>query len=146
MHIVTNYLDPHEPCYGLWEGYEHAPIPGAANGATGWRWLQKVWVVRDDTIAKYVTDLGPAEDYEGRITPIILPCSGEEEVAAMQWWAEKNRHDTYWQTRAKAQLEESRLVWELVEQQDKIQRIVRNRTSSGPYVTVQRNGYAGRKA
>lgn len=142
MHIITTYLDKTEPCYGGWEGYEQAPIPGGLNGATDWRWLQKIFVVRGDTISKFVTDLGPAEDYEERITPIIVPCNGEYDVSAIQYLLEQNRHDTYWQERAKAQLAESRLVWELVEQQDKLHRVIHNRTSSGPYVTVQRNGYA----
>ena len=141
MQIVTLYLDPEEPAYGLWEGFEVAPVPGAANGETAWRWLQKVFVVRGDTIAKYITDMGPAEDYE-LITPIFLPCHGTDTVGRLQYYAEKNRQDTYWQTRAKEQLEASTLISGLIEQEAKIHEIIRNRTTVGPYVTVQRNGYA----
>lgn len=141
MHYITTFLDPSEPCMGGWEGYENAPIPGGKNGETGWRWLQKIFVVRDDTISKYVTDLGPGEDYEGRITPITIPCHGEYDVAAIQYLLEQNRHDTYWQERAKAQQAESTLIADLLEQQEKIRAVVLNRTSNGPYATVQRNGW-----
>ena len=141
MHILTSVLRPDEPCYGLWEGYEVGPIPGAPNGATDWRWLQKVFVVRDDTIAKFVTDFGPAEDFED-ITPIFLPCDGTDSVARLQAFAEKNRHDDYWQKRAKEQLAASTLITDLIEQEDKLHRVIHNRTTSGPYGTVQRNDYS----
>lgn len=140
MHYVTQWISPKEPCYGLWEGAEIAPIPGAPNGATDWRWLQKVFVVRGDTIAKHITDFGPADDYED-ITPIFLPNEGTDSVAALQALAEKNRRDTYWQTRVKEMLAESTLISDLIEQEEKLHEIIRNRTSIGPVVTVQRNGY-----
>lgn len=141
MHYVTNTISPNEPCYGLWEGFEIAPVPGAPNGAKDWRWLQKVFVVRGDMIAKYITDFGPADDFE-MITPIFLPNEGTDSVAVLQAMAEKNRHDTYWQTRAAEQLAESTLISDLIEQEAKIHEIIRNRTTSGPYQTNQRNGYS----
>lgn len=141
MHIITDTVHPNEPCYGLWEGAEMAPVPGGENGAQDWRWIQKVFVVRGDTIAKYITDLGPADDYE-LITPIFLPNEGTDSVATLQAMAEKNRHDTYWQTRAKEQLEASTLISDLIEQEQKIHEVIRNQTVSGPYVTNQRNGWS----
>lgn len=141
MHYVTDSISPNEPCYGLWEGFEIAPVPGAKNGAQDWRWIQKVFVVRGDTISKHVTDFGPADDFE-MITPIFIPNEGTDSVAVLQAMAEKNRHDTYWQTRAKEQLESSTLISDLIEQEQKIAAIIRNRTASGPYVTNQRNGYS----
>jgi hypothetical protein len=141
MHYVTNAIDPNEPCYGLWEGYEMAPVPGAPNGATDWRWIQKVFVVRGDTISKFITDFGPSEDFE-MVTPIFLPNEGTDSVAVLQAMAEKNRHDHYWQTRAKEQLEQSTLITDLIEQEAKIHAIIRNRTVSGPIVTNQRNGWS----
>lgn len=142
MHYITTFISPDEPCYGLWEGYEQAPVPGGRNGETGWRWLQKVFVVRGDTISKFITDLGPAEDYEDRITPIFIPNEGTDSVGRLQAMAEKNRHDTYWQTRAAEQLESSTLIADLIEQEAKVHEVIRNRTASGPYQTNQRNGWS----
>ena len=141
MHYVTDSVSPNEPCYGLWEGYEVAPIPGAPNGASDWRWIQKVFVVRGDTIAKHITDMGPADAFE-MITPIFIPNEGTDSVAVLQAMAEKNRHDTYWQTRAQEQLAESTLISDLIEQEQKIHAVIHNRTSNGPYVTNQRNGWS----
>jgi hypothetical protein len=141
MHYVTDRVSPNESCYGLVEGHELAPVPGGKNGETDWRWIQKVFVVRGDTISKYITDFGPSEDFE-LITPIFIPNQGTDSVAVLQAMAEKNRHDTYWQMRAKAQLEESTLITDLMEQEAKIHEVIRNRTSSGPYVTNQRNNWS----
>ena len=141
MQIITTHLDPDEPSFGLWEGPEVAPVPGSVNGETGWRWIQKCFVVREDTIAKYITDLGDADDFE-MITPIFLPCHGTDSVGRLQFYAEKNRQDTYWQTRAQEQLASSTLISDMIEQEAKLHEIIRNRTTVGPYVTVQRNGYS----
>lgn len=138
MQIITLFLSPNEPCMGLWEGAEMIPGPDSSQD---WRWIQKVFVVRGDTIAKYVTDLGPASNYED-ITPIFIPNEGTDSVGALQAMAERNRHDTYWQTRAKEMLAESTLISDLIEQEAKLHEVIRNRTSIGPAVTVQRNGYA----
>ncbi len=141
MRIMTSHIYPNEPCHGLYEGYKLAPVPGELNGAQDWRWIQQVWVIRDDAIACYETDFGSASDYE-LITPIFLPNEGTDSVAVLQAYAEKNRQDTYWQTRAREMLAESTLISDLIDQEAKIHEIIHNRTSIGPAVTVQRNGYA----
>lgn len=135
MHIVTQFLSPSEACYGLVEHHEH-------NQLTGWRWIQKCFVARGDTIAKYITDLGPSEDFE-LSTPfsIYADPQGGDSVARVLAMAEKTRADTYWQTRAQEQLAESTLISDLIEQEEKVSQIIRNRTVSGPYQTNQRNGY-----
>lgn len=141
MHIITQHIHPDEPAYGIIEGPELAPVPDGKNGAQDWRWVQKVFVVRGDTIAKYITDFGPCEDYE-MITPLQMLSNGADTVGQLQDYAERNRHDTYWQSRAKEQLESSTLISDLIEQEAKLHEVIRNRTSIGAHVTIQRNGYA----
>lgn len=83
-------------------------MPGA-NGSQSWRWVQTVFVIRGDAIAAHTTDYGPAENFEST-TPLIMPSFGDDTVAQLREHAERNRHDTYWQERAKAQLAESTLI------------------------------------
>ena len=96
---------PDEPAYGLFEGPRMMPMPRGQQ----WRWIQAVYVVRDDTIAEYVQDLGPAAEYE-RIQSLLMPSQGENTVAQLREHAEKNRHDTYWADRTDEMLSESTLI------------------------------------
>jgi hypothetical protein len=105
-----------------------------------WRWCQVVRVIRDDEKAEYIKDFGPAELFE-TVTPMMMPSFGENTVAELQDYADKNRVDTYWQTRAKQIQSESTLIKDHIEQYEKIQAIIRNRTVSGPKGTTQRNGW-----
>ena len=128
MHIVTTAVFPGEPCHGLFEGPE--------NG----RWVQKVFVVRGDTIAKYQIDLGPEEDFAS-VTPIVIPGFGDDSVAALQYFAEKNRTDDYWAKRAEEMLAGSTLIADHVRQAEIDHAVIRNRSVFGPGYAVQRNGY-----
>ena len=98
-------------------------MPGP-NGAQSWRWVQTVFVVRGDTIAAHTTDYGPAEDFAG-VIPLMMPSFGDDTVAQLREHAEKNRHDTYWQQRAKAQHAESTLIRDHIEQIDKMKEYAR---------------------
>jgi len=138
MHYVTTVIDPSEPCYGIWEGPEMRMQP---DGSNDWRWIQKVFVIRDDTISKYETDFGSADDYE-LVTPYLAPSSGENSVAALQYMAERNREDTYWQKRAQEQQAESTLIEDHIRQWEQIHEIIRNRSTFGKGGHVQRNGYS----
>ena len=94
-------------------------MPGP-NGSQAWRWVQTVFVVREDTIAAHTTDLGPAENFEG-VIPLMMPSLGDDTVAELRAYAERNRADTYWSNRAKEMLAESTLV------KDHLDQIERNR-------------------
>lgn len=118
-----------------------ASIPGSKNGATGWRWLQKVFVVRGDTIAKWVKDYGHADLYED-IQPIFLPADGEVSVDFLQAHAEKNRNDTYWANRAREMQAESTLFTDIIRQNETLRESVANRSTFGPHQVSQRNGYS----
>lgn len=138
MHYVTTYLDPNEPCDAISERPMMREMP---DGSHQWRWVQQVFVYRDDTIAKYETDMGPAEDFE-RITPLALLSLGEDNVAHMQWFADKNRHDTYWQDYVKELQESSTLHADIIRQNEQMREAIKNKSSIGPYQKTQRDGFS----
>ena len=106
MKIETQWVHPDEPCHGLRE--EPRMMPGL-NGAQSWRWVQTVFVVRGDAIAAHTTDHGPAENF-AHVTPLMMPSFGDDTVAQLREFAEKNRHNTYWQERAAEQQANSTLI------------------------------------
>lgn len=138
MKIVTHYVLPDEPCYGLYEGGVLMPQP---DGSTDYRWVQDVIVIRDDNRAHFITDLGPEANFK-YVTPIMIPSLGDDTVAQLQDFAAKNRQDFYWQKRAEEMLEGSTLIRDLINQEEETRQIIRNRSTLGPHFTKQRNGYA----
>lgn len=124
--IVTDRIYKDEPCYGLFEGEEKG------------RWVQKVWVVRDDCIARYQLDLGPASDFED-VVALVMPSQGDDTVAELQAYAEKNRHDHYWSNRSKEMLSESTLIEDHLRLLDQETKTLLNQSVFGPGVSVQRN-------
>lgn len=135
--VVAAYITPDEPCYG---GFEGPLMRTQKDGSQDWRWCQVVRVIRGDEKAEYMTDLGPAEDFE-LVTPIMVPSFGENKVGHVLELLERNRYDTYWQTRAKQMQAESTLIQDHIRQYEQIQEIIRNRSTFGPTVKVQRNGW-----
>lgn len=130
----TLFLLPDEPCYGL------AEMPRMVAGR--WRWVQAVYVVRDDTIAEWTADYGPAEHF-ARIQPIILPSpDGCNTVAQLQEHADKNRVDDYWAKRADELSAESTLIKDHLDQFEQDRLEMRNRSVFGPAVSVQRFQYS----
>ena len=142
MHIVTDRISKDEPCHGLTEG---PVMQSSPKGGTQWRWIQRVFVVRGDTIAKFERDFGPAKDYD-RIQPLMIPSFGDDSVVQLQDLAEKNRHDDYWARRVDEMLAESTLVKDHLRQLAQNREIVRNRTHIGPGGMFQRNGYPRKAA
>jgi hypothetical protein len=138
MKIVTQYVLPDEPCHGLFEGPRNIPKKGQ-------RWVQAVYVIRDDAIAEYLEDLGPAEDY-ARIQPMMIPSFGENTVAQLQEFAVKNRHDEYWTNRVDEMLAESTLIEDHLRQLEVNREVIRNRSHFGPGIAAQRNGYPRKAA
>lgn len=137
MKALTTYVLPNEVCWGLTEAPMVVP---QVDGSTVERWIQDIVVVRNDERLHFITDFGDPDEYE-MITPIILQGDGETTVAEMQYEAERNRNDTYWQTRAREQLEASTLLMDIVEQRARYHEYIHNRTVSGPAVFTQRNVY-----
>ena len=134
MKIVAHYVRPDEPCHGLFEGPRQIPKVGE-------RWIQAVYVVRDDAIAEWTQDLGPAEDF-ARAQPLIMPSpDGCNTVGELQDLADKNRIDDYWAKRADEMLAESTLIEDVVRGIEQKARIIANRSTFGPAGNHQRNGF-----
>ena len=138
LKLVTLYVVPDEPCYGLYEGPANIP---QVNGSTLNRWVQDIIVIRDDAKAHYVSDLGPAEDYQN-ITPLLMPSFGENTVAQLQAFAEKNRDDDYWHKRAIELQASSTLIADHVRQVEIDHEVINNRSVFGPAISVARNEYS----
>ena len=132
MKILTDHVDPAEKAYGIYEG------PAMVEGQN--HWVQDVTVIRADRRAHFVKDFGPAENFE-HVTPIMMPSMGEDSVAELQFWCEKNRHDSYWYKRSLELQEGSTLVADHVRQIEQFRELIANRSVFGPRIKVQRDGY-----
>ena len=135
--IVADTISPQEECHGGREGPENCLVHRQRC------WIQKVYVIRADEIAVHETDFGPAEDYEDAgISPMIIPSFGENSVAEVQFYLDKNRHDDYWAKRSAELQAGSTLMQDIVAQMEEIERARRNISTFGPSITKQRNDYA----
>ncbi len=142
MHIVTDYVLPDEGCWGLAEG----PLQMPHGAGFQRRWVQRIFVIRDDAIAKYMLDLGPAEDWEHRATPQIIGSFGDDTVAQLQEHAELTRYDDRYRQLARQIKEESTLIEDSLAGLEQQHLAMSNRTIIGPHVFSQRGGYPGQFA
>ena len=142
MRIVTDHVLPDEPCHGLAEGPLHMPHEQGFRR----RWVQRVFVIRGDAIAKHMIDLGPAEDWEERAMPLVMPSFGENTVAQLQESAERSRNEgKYMRYRAEL-LESSTLIEDSLAGLEQQYLAKSNRTIIGPHVFAQRGDYPGQFA
>lgn len=138
MQILTQQVSLNEPCYGLREG----PVKQtAANGSQRRRWIQRLWVVRGDSLARYETDMGPASRYAD-VQELIIPSFGDDSVAELQYEADLHRHDTYWKGRIEEIKASSTLIADAVQQTEQRHQLIHNRSSFGPYARAQRDGFS----
>lgn len=137
MKLVTDYVLPDEPCFGLFEGVCMLPT---LNGDWQERWVQDLKVIRGDKIHHHVVDFGPAEDFE-RVTPMLMPSFGENTVAQLREFADKNREDDYWARRREEMLAGSTLIKDHLDQWESNHARIRNRSVFAPGFAVQRNEY-----
>ena len=128
MKIVTRRVHPDEPCWGLWEGPE------------GGRWMQRVFVIRGDAIAKWAKDYGPMTKWPDA-TEIFYPSFGENSVGQLQELAERDRHSDKWAERGRERLAESTLIADILRQEEALIDVKANRSNFGPGVSVQRNDF-----
>ena len=128
MQIITSRVHPDEPCHGLWEG----PKKG--------RWVQRVFVIRGDAIAKFETDYGPASDWPDA-TEIIYPSFGENSVGQLQEMAEYDRHSDKWAKHRQRVAAESTLIPDILRDEEIKLDVIANRSNFGPGVSVQRNDF-----
>lgn len=136
MRLITDYVLPDEPCFGLFEGPCMVPnLLGIQE-----RWVQDIKVIRDDKIHHYVRDLGPASEYP-TVQPLMMPSLGDDTVAQLQEFAEKNRHDDYWAKYTEELLESSTLIQDHLNQWEMLREARHNRSVFGPHITRERNSY-----
>jgi hypothetical protein len=131
---------PAEPCHGM-QDYAHkcskdCNRPCHLKG----KWVQRISVIRDGEKVWFQKVIGPASDYE-RVQPLLMPSFGENTVAEMQYWGEKNRNDTYWADRAEQMLGESTLIQDHINQLEQTTMVRKNRSVFGPHQSTQRTGY-----
>lgn len=108
-------------------------------GARLRRWVQKVKVVRDDRLAEFATDFGPAEDFE-HIPPLFIPSFGDDSVAQLQEMAEHHRHDLKWAKRREEMVAESTLIKDILRREEEKREWAVRRSRFGPGGAVLRNG------
>ena len=137
MHIVTDHVVPDEGCWGLAEG----PMQMPHGAGFQRRWVQRVFVIRGDAIAKHMIDLGPAEDWEDRASPLLMPSWGENTVAQLQEHAELNRNQSRYLDLARQQLAEATLIEDSLAGLEQQHLAKSNRTLIGPHVFSQRGDY-----
>ena len=125
MKIIASSVHPDEPAYGLWEGRE------------GGRWIQRVFVVRGDRKAQYVTDFGPASDFPDA-TGTIYASFGDDSVGQLQELAERDRHSDKWAKRRREMQAESTLIKDILRQEETMMEVSRNRSHFGPIISIQR--------
>lgn len=132
LDIITTFLLPGEVCMGSRQG----PI--------GDRWIERIWVVRGDTIARYETDCGPAANFS-KIAEVIIPGDGGTTVDEFRHEAERHRHDLRWWNHLQRVKAESTLIQDVNNQREARVEWLGNRSVFGPYHTVQRNIYNSAK-
>ncbi len=128
LDIITTFLLPGEVCMGSRQG----PI--------GDRWIERIWVVRGDTIARFETDCGPAANYE-HIAEVIIPGDGVTTVDEFRYEAERHRNDLRWWNHLQRVKAESTLMADVNEQRDARREYIKNKSVFGPYFKIQRNIY-----
>ena len=110
------------------------------------RWVQRVFVVRDDAIAKHIIDLGPAEDWEERALPQVIYSAGDDTVGEVLESAERDRNQGKLMQFVQQQREESTLIEDSLAGLEQQHLAKSNRTVIGPNVFAQRGSYPGQFA
>ena len=137
--IITDYVLPDEGCWGLAEGPMHMPHGAGFQR----RWVQRIFVIRGDAIAKYTLDLGSADDWEERALPQVIYSAGTDTVAEVQESAERDRNEGKLMQFVKQQREGSTLIEDSLAGLEQQHLAKSNRTIIGPHVFAQRGDYPG---
>lgn len=102
------------------------------------RRYQIIVVVRNDELAEWWNDMGPAEKFKAG--PLSIPSLFEHSVAELRDIATASRSDDTWQKEMAGIVAESTLIPDFLEQYEERFKIVRNQSTFGPGVSHQRNG------
>ncbi len=138
MKIITLHVRPNEKVEMYFTGPKSRPQFSDDENP---RMIEQIFVVRDDTIACYEQDFGPADDYP-YVPPLLMPSFGEMDVAEVQWHGERHRNDDKWAKRMQEYKEGSTLFNDIIEQEAQRLEARRNRSVLGPFVNTQRNEFS----
>lgn len=137
---TTPFALPDEKAMGLLEVEAHTE-----DGKSIHRY-QVIYVIREDVQTAYVVDLGSRILFPG--PPLSIPAFMEHTVAELQDIADAARERGSTHSRIK-ELEqkaaEGDIIKEFLEQKERNERIINNRSHLGPKVRHQRNGFSRRK-
>jgi hypothetical protein len=104
------------------------------------RRYQIIVVVRADELTEWWKDLGPSGNHLG--DGFQIPSLMEHTVAELQDIATASRHDDTWQKEMRGVVAESTLISDFLSQYEERSRIINNKSSFGPGVVKQRNGFS----
>jgi hypothetical protein len=131
----TDTVSPDEKAFRLSELVLMAPE------YSGFRRYQVIIVNRNDALAEYRLDLGPAADFTAPEFQVLA--LWEHTVAELQDIAEQQRlGDDYWQKRTAELQAESTLIEDWHDQVEERRELIHNRSTFGPGYRKQRNGFA----
>jgi hypothetical protein len=105
---------------------------------SGFRRYQLIIVNRNDELAEYREDMGPAAGFTAPEFNILA--MWEHSVAELREMADLNRDD-YWTKRTAEIQAESTLIDDWIDQSEERREIVQNRSTFGPGYRKQRNGF-----
>lgn len=135
MKIITDKISRDEPCHGLLE------VDRSVQGEM--HRMQSVFVVRGDSIAAYETDLGPSSLFGERQAIFAM---GDESVAFVMDWAERDRYDDTGRKLREELRESSTLIKDFIAEKEQNWERINNRSVFGPGINKQRNGYSKKAA
>lgn len=137
-------VDENEPVYFQQETYARN------REGTGDNRYQVLLIPRGNVLGKFVMDLGTAADFymdggDGKkylAPPYFQPVLMEHTVAECRHMAEVSRMDDYALKLLHVQVNESDLFARYAQLIEEDMRLVKNRSTFGPHVRVERNGYS----
>jgi len=129
IYPATTWISIDEPCYWLGESYKQSP------GSKGFHRYQVIHVIRNDRLAEYVTDMGPAHMYKG-IPQFNQIVAGYHTVGECMDIATEQRNGLGVKPRER----QPKDLWgEYALSLEEKEKRKKNLTTVGAYVTVQRD-------
>lgn len=105
---------------------------------------QIIMVNRDGTLCEHWTDMGPSKNFTAN--EFVFPLMWEHSVEEALDMAEDKRNSDRWKRFLEEKAGESTLIQDAIKQVEERHRIINNRSSFGPGVSKQRNGFSKRAA
>lgn len=134
IETVTHILRDDEPCYGM--KVEETPAG----------FVTTLRIMRGGVIVQAQVNHGHDEAMSGKVPPMFVPSvEGENPVGLMLEMSEQHRHDLRYYKYNEELRGESTLIKDVLEQEEKARLQIRNASTLGPHITVQRHGHSHEK-